>query len=239
MSDPDGFEIRHVSYVDLTLSPTPLAFETDHTAAIEAHWKIAQVANPALFNGTIFMASTPVLTDDCIRATCHPTRFASLQYWRARTDLDGAFNIFANTVLRASDGALVMGRMAAHTSIAGRVCYPGGSLDEGDVRAGKVDAASAALRECLEETGFGPQAYATQDGFVVCSNPRRIAISRIAKLRVDAETAKARTLGFMAQQAVPEFDDIIIVRSEAEADRLIPDRYERDLAMHLFQEDAR
>ncbi len=184
------------------------------------------------------MASELVASTDTLRATCHPTRFATLLYWRTQTETEGAFNIFANTVLRANDGALVMGRMARHTSIAGKFCFPGGSLDAGDVRDGRIDASSAAMRECLEETGIGPLEYALQDRFVVCFNHRLIAISRIAELRVDAEAARTRILDFMATEAVPEFDDIIIVRSTADAERLIPDRYERDLATYLFQENA-
>ena len=39
-------------------------------------------------------------------------------------------------------------------------------------------------------------------------------------------------------QMPPTYHDIIIVRSTTDAGRLIPDRHKRDLATHLFQEDA-
>lgn len=231
-----AYTITRCDVIELNVSLKPLPFERNNTIEIARHWQGAKSDNPALFNGRIFMASAFAISGQTVQATCHAVNFATLMYWRDRLDTDGTQNIFGNIVLRASDGALVMGRMAPHTSIAGKVCYPGGSFDDADVRDGLIDASACATRECLEETGIRPDAYTLADGFVVCSDDRMIAVSRIGELKIEAEAARAQILRFMDRENVPEFDDIIIVRSTSDAERLIPDRYERDLALHLFQE---
>lgn len=230
------YSIVRCSALDLTVSRNCLPFETRNRAEIAAHWQTAQAENPALFNGKIFMATGVSVNEQSMRASCHATNFATLMYWRTQRNTLNTRNIFANLVLRSSDNALVMGRMAPHTSIAGKTCYPGGSLDASDIRDGQVDATACALRECLEETGIAPGEYTLNPGFIVCWDDRMIAISRVADLKVDAETARRQIQRFMDSEAEPEFDDIIIVRSPSDAVRVIPDRYERELAEYLFHE---
>ena len=133
-------------------------------------------------------------------------------------------NCFAAGALRAADGAFVLGRMAKHTANAGKIYFPAGTPDPGDVRTGgAVDLSGSVLRELTEETGLladdvapGPRWHAVLAG-------ARIGLMRPLRLREDAESLAARIRAFIAGEKQPELEDVVIVRNPADLVPEIPD----------------
>jgi 8-oxo-dGTP pyrophosphatase MutT (NUDIX family) len=73
--------------------------------------------------------------------------------------------------LRAQDG-FVLAEMGAHTANAGRIYFPAGTPDPGDVAQGQVDLAASVLRELTEETGLTPDELTIDpDWLVVDAGP--------------------------------------------------------------------
>ena len=63
-------------------------------------------------------------------------------------------HVFGDLIPRASDGALLLGKMSAHTANAGRVYFPGGAIDESDVFGDGIDIDHNITREMEEELGL-------------------------------------------------------------------------------------
>lgn len=233
------FTIDRVASTDIRVSPEPLAFERAHAYAIDAHWRAASTANPALFNGIVHLCASAEVTGNTLAATCHAIRFATLLYWRRQADKAGLRNTFGDVILRGSDGAILLGHMAGHTANAGRWCLPGGSFDENDVTDGRIDPAGCIRRECAEETGFRPGEYAPDSRLLVYRDDRFVAYAQVATLPIPGHEARERTMRFLASDPEPELDDIRLVRSVADAEALIPDTYEARLIAHVFSEETR
>ncbi|MEL7000053.1 MAG: NUDIX hydrolase, partial [Pseudomonadota bacterium] len=193
--------------------------------------------NPSLFNGIVHLCAAAEVVGDTAHLRCHQVRFATLLYWRLRPVGSGLRNTFGDVILRCSDGGILLGRMARHTANAGRLSLPGGSFDSSDVAAGRIDPRGGIRRECAEETGFGPDDYVLDDDLIVYRDDRRVAFAQIARLPLTSVEACARVRAFLATESNPEFEDITVVPGIAEADRLIPDTYERHLIAHVFGEN--
>ncbi|MEM9063332.1 MAG: NUDIX domain-containing protein [Pseudomonadota bacterium] len=230
------YSIDEVSEADIRVLPGECAFEQDHASAIAANWKRAQAANPALFNGRVHLCAEAEIDGESIRANLYQTQFATLLYWRQQPFGTGLRNTFGDVILRGCDGGILLGRMASDTANAGKICLPGGSFDDSDVNNGRIDPTICIRRECREETGFGPDRYTLDPQMLVYRDDRRVAFARLARLTVSAAEARAEALAFIATEDRPELDDIIVVSSIDDADRLIPDTYERHLIAHLFRE---
>lgn len=233
------FTIHRVSTTDIHVSPEALDFERDNADAIGANWRAASTAQPALFNGTVHLCVSAGVNGDALTAICHAVRFATLLYWRRQTDKAGLRNTFGDVILRGSDGAVLLGRMAGHTANAGRWCLPGGSFDQNDVVDGRIDPTGCIGRECAEETGLQPGDYSLDPHLLVYRDDRVVAYSQVATLHSSSDEARARVLRFLDSDPGSELADIRLVRSVADAEALIPDTYEARLIAHVFSEDAR
>jgi hypothetical protein len=81
------------------------------------------------------------------RGACLETDFASMLAWRNWDFPDpGVKNCFAMGVLRARDGAFLLGVMGAHTANAGKVYFPAGLPDPSDIAGAQVDLARTPRR---------------------------------------------------------------------------------------------
>lgn len=221
-------KVHRVAEVTLPVDPGPLDWEVANKPAIDAHWARAVAQNPALFDGCVHMA-TDVRADGArLTAHCIPARFASFLHWRD-TGYPGppmrlAFG-FAATI--ASDGALLLGRMAAHTANPGRVYFPGGIIDEKDRAEGLLDADGNILRELAEECGLVPDDAGLRPGFIVVETPSELAIGRRVDLPWPAGEARERLLDSIAARGDGELADIVIAGGRADAQDLDLTRYAR------------
>ena len=209
--------IRRVARATLDIAPGPPQWQTGNTALLDAHWAQASAANEAIFDGQVFLASEGRIADGTVHVTCHLSRFATLDWWRTHGKPEIGFrNIFGSMVLRGSDGALIGGLMAPHTSVPGLFCFPGGSFDRADIDGTGIDAAGGILRECVEETGLAPGLLTVQPGYLAGLGAREICIARIADFAEPAEALLARIEDWSARQTRPEFSEFRILRQPSD-----------------------
>ena len=210
MTEPQVFNVHRAV---LPLEAGPLDYETTHTQAINAHWAEELTRKPALWDGRVHFLRDLEVTDGTLRAAACAARFATLIHWRDQGFPDiGWRHVFGAAVLRASDGAFLMARMAEHTSNAGWVYFPGGAMDEDDVVDGHLDHAGNILREFREETGLDPASVTFAPNFRVVALSYAVAITRTVHLPWPAEEARANLQAGIAHASDNELSEVLIVR---------------------------
>ena len=165
--------------------------------------RLRAAEQPRLFNGRVL-----VLGRHEIAATAR-RRHASRRIFRDRLRVlsrlarlrfsrSAVANAFAMAALRGSDGAFLLGEMAAHTANAGEIYFPAGTPDLKDVFDGKVDLAASALRELMRKRDRRTAGNVFDSDWTVVYAPPRIACLKIMRLAEPAETVKARIEAFLA-----------------------------------------
>lgn len=174
---------------------------------------------------------------DALTATCVPGRFATLLYWRDKGFPDKRFrHVFGDVIPRASDGALLLGKMSAHTANAGRVYFPGGAIDESDVRDDRIDIDHNITREMEEELGLTPGTHPFAPGYVIGITDVALAVGRILDLPWPAEEARAKLLDSARARGDGELADLIIARRPSDLDGLDVVEYARHIVTELAPE---
>ena len=119
--------IHRVTQLDLKCGAWTWPFAVERRADIDAHFAHQQAEKPKLWNGRVLLGRNPVFSGDRFSADYFETDFASFLAWRDWGFPDNSvFNGFGMGALRGSDGAFVLGEMAAHTANAGRIYFPSG-----------------------------------------------------------------------------------------------------------------
>ena len=200
---------------------------------IGEHWAAVTAATPGLWNGEVLMCSQARLDCTTLRARFIRTDFASLVAWRDwGWPLTEAINCFGSAMVLSADGALLYGRMGAHTLNAGRVYPPGGSLDLDDVKGdGYVDVLGSIARELAEETGLDVR-DAEDGGLVAIFDEQRLAIAQILRFQHPGIILEQRINDFLAAEPKPELAGIVRLGSRSEIDGAMPG-FARKLA-HLL-----
>lgn len=185
-----------------------------------AHWESRRAAQPKLFNGRVLMVADVRLAGDRLDLSMFETDYASFL-----AHIDWGFpdptvkNGFAMGALQGSDGAFVLGVMASHTANAGRLYFPAGTPDMGDVRPdGSVDLEGSILREIGEETGLavGPDDLAPD--WTLVTHEGRSALMRGLRLDRTADALRSEILAHMAGDGEAELSDVVILRGPEEID---------------------
>lgn len=225
-------------HVDLVVTDAPWPFAEENRDAITEHFTALKAANPALFNGTLFMLGPHGLRGDIFEGELFRADYASFLYWRDTGFSDTTVkNAFGSGALHGSDGALILGVMAGHTANAGRIYPPSGSLDEDDLdHAGgtaRIDVVRNIEREVVEETGLTIPDVESGSWLIVDDGPRVAIMRRIDMAATGSELA-TEIAEHIAQQAVPELSDIHIVtgRNDVVPDLMPP--YTQAYIAHVF-----
>jgi 8-oxo-dGTP pyrophosphatase MutT (NUDIX family) len=127
------------------------------------------------------------------------------------------------TVIRSSEGSVLLGRQSDGNLNAGLAYPPSGMIDARDAAGGVVDIEASTARELGEETGLEPRDLVRTQGYIltVCGPIVSIAIEWQSAL--PAEALRARILAHIRRQPVPELADVVIVRTREEiGDGTIP-----------------
>jgi 8-oxo-dGTP pyrophosphatase MutT (NUDIX family) len=124
--------------------------------------------------------------------------------------------------LHCSDGAFVLGEMAAHTANAGRIYFPSGTPDLDDIRDGAVDIAGSVAREVLEETGLTEADYAAGAHWDCVASGAAIAMIRLLRVDMPGEALRARIEANLARQQQPELCAIHLVREPRDLTPAMP-----------------
>jgi 8-oxo-dGTP pyrophosphatase MutT (NUDIX family) len=221
--------------LDLKLTADPWDFALAQRSRIDAHWAALTAANPGLWNGDILMCSEVALAKGELTARFIQSDYASLVAWRDwNWQASRALNCFGSAVVISSDGALLYGRMAAHTLNAGRVYPPGGSLEPGDVlEDGSIDLTGSIARELAEETGLDV-AQAEPGGFLaIFDDRRRLAIAQLLRYPESSARLAKRVHDYLASEHKPELAGIEIITERAQLNATMPG-FAQELARHLL-----
>ncbi len=141
-------EILRITTLDLKVKPFAWPFADERRDEIDAHFAERRREKPAIWNGRVLLGRNAVRDGEHLAADYFETDFASFLAWRDWGFPGGSvFNGFGMGALRASDGAFLLGEMAAHTANAGRIYFPAGTPDLDDVVDGAVDLAGNVTRE--------------------------------------------------------------------------------------------
>ncbi len=212
-----------IDRLSLQFVPQSWPFAVERRVAVAAHFARAHAVRPALWNGQILLMHRHRLDHGALEGAFLATDFASFLAWRDWGFPEaGVINCFAMGALRGSDGAWIMGVMGPHTSEAGKIYFPAGTPDFGDIVDGAVELAGSVVREVAEETGLGPDDFIEADSWYCVIDGARIALMRILQAQEPAETLCQRIRDHIACETQPELSDVRIVRSRRDFDVMMP-----------------
>jgi 8-oxo-dGTP pyrophosphatase MutT (NUDIX family) len=215
--------VYEVNRLELVYAPQPWPFAGERRAEIDAHFEQTRRHRPGIWNGQILMMHRHRLGGGVLQGAFLQTDYASFMAWRDWGFPEtGVINCFSMAALRASDGGWLMGVMGPQTSAAGRIYFPAGTPDPGDIVDGTVDLAGSVIREVAEETGLGDGDFVEQSGWYCVVDGPRIALMKVLQARDPAQTLRQRILEYLARETTPELADIRIVRSRRDFDPMMP-----------------
>jgi len=215
--------IHRVETLELTVAPFAWPFAQARADEIAAHFAEKQREKPKLWNGRILLGRAPSFDGTHFSATYFESGFADLLAWRDWGFPDReVFNGFGMGALRSSDGAFVLGQMAAHTANAGRIYFPAGTPDLDDITDDRLDIAGSVAREIEEETGLAPADYRAASHWDCVVSGAAIAMMRTLEIDLSGEELRARIEANLARQEHPELARVHLVRSRDDFKSTMP-----------------
>ena len=209
--------------VEFDVSAWQWPFAAERRDDIDAYFRRQQHANPTLWNGRLLLLRDFSIGAGILSGRLFETDYASLLAGLAMNAFDAtAKACFGAAALQASDGAFVVGLMAAHTRNAGQLLFPSGSIDPEDAKEGRVDLDLSIERELAEETGLDAAVIHARCGWYAVFAGPRIPILRVMRVNEPAEMLRERILANIARHERPEFEDIAILRGLADIDPRMP-----------------
>jgi 8-oxo-dGTP pyrophosphatase MutT (NUDIX family) len=232
--------IVEVAELDLRFERRDWPFAEAEAERIAAHWRARRAAQPRLYNGRVLLLGRHAFETradgaEVLRGAYFETDYAAFLAWRDFGFPDSQVsNGFSMAALVGSDGAFLLGEMAAHTASAGAIYFPAGTPDPGDVFAGRVDLTASATRELKEETGLETHEVAYGPAWTLVYAPPRIAAMKIMRLAAPAEAIKARVDAFLADDPDAELARMHIVRGPQDIDQRRSPRFIVDFLEYAF-----
>jgi len=212
-----------VDQLDLAFEPRPWPFADARRAEIEAWFAEARRAKPALWNGRVLLMHRQVITEGVFRGAYLETDYASFAAWKAwGRPRAGVHDCFGAAAVITAEHAVLLGKMAPHTFNAGRIYFPCGTPDPGDIVDGKVDLDSSVRRELKEETGLDVGEFDAQPGWMTVVDGSLVAQIKLLRSTERADVLRARMLDHLARETQPELADIVIVRGPRDFDAAMP-----------------
>ncbi len=218
MAQPSVIPVQHL---DLRVAPFDWPFARERRAEIEANFARRQRLAPKLWNGRVLLMRNVAFAGDTLRGDCFETDYADFLAWRDWDFADRSIaNCFSLGALKASDGAYLLGVMAAHTAAAGKIYFPGGTPDLSDVRDGRLDLEKSVAREVVEETGL--EDAKLSPGWHAVVDRQYVALIKTIERAETADALREKIFRYLAAEDEPELADIRIVRSPRDFDPMMP-----------------
>ena len=215
--------IHRIETLDLSVEPWSWPFAEMRREEIAAHFAEQQREKPKLWNGRILLGRNPSFEGTHFSASYFEADFASLLAWRDWGFPEReAFNGFGMGALRCADGAFVLGEMGPHTANAGRIYFPAGTPDFGDVDGNTLDIAGSVAREIEEGTGLTPADYHAAPHWDCVVTGAAIAMMRTLDLDMPGEAVRERIEANLAREAHPELSAIHLVRNKSDFTSTMP-----------------
>ena len=241
MSD-DATRIEEIAAISYAFEDRPWSFASEAAPAIDAHWRKLVAQNPRLSNGRVLMMHRFALQQQAgglvLKGACLQAEYKAFLSWRdfGFPDRD-IWNCFAMPALRSADGAFILGEMSPFTANPGRIYFPAGTPEPGDIVGDSVDLEGNILRELEEETGLGAADITLHSGWTATFVGARIACMKIVQSPLPAATLVARIATFLEQEREPELTRVVPVFSPDDFDeRNMPD-FTLTYLRHVFAVD--
>lgn len=195
-------------------------FAQEHVDAVARDWQQRQAEIPQLFDGTIYLLREHAIDGEALTGTFFRTDFKSFLYWRDHrtAETETVHESFGASLIRSVEGHVLLGRQGRGQLNSGRAYPPSGLIDGDDVREGTIDIDASIARELAEETGLGPHTMQRVPGYILALAGLQVAIATEWQSALPAAQLRERILAFIGNQAEPELDDIVIVRTHADID---------------------
>jgi hypothetical protein len=217
MCTPDGATVRVLSCA-LALSAEPWSYAESHREAIAACWERVRAERPKLFDGPVHVLTAHALDGGSLTGTFARTDFKSFLYWREHGAPGPTVDGFGSSLVRSSDGCVLLGRQVEGHLNGGFAYPPSGLIDPTDVVGGSIDIDRSIARELAEETGLTRPELERRPGYIVTFAASMISIAIEWQSALSAKALSERILAHVARQPEPELADVVIVRHLAEID---------------------
>jgi 8-oxo-dGTP pyrophosphatase MutT (NUDIX family) len=215
--------VTSISRLSLQYRPRPWPFAAERRAEIDVHFEGVRRERPEIWNGPVLMMHDHRVHRGTLEGAFLQTDFASFLAWRDwGFPQAGVINCFSMGALRTSDGAWLLGVMGPKTSAAGKIYFPAGTPDPGDIVDGTVDLAGSVIREVAEETGLGPTDFVDASAWHCVTEGARMALIKVLQAHEPAVVLRQRILHYIGQETTPELSDIHIVRTPRDYDPMMP-----------------
>ena len=206
---PEPPRIDEIDDIQIDVEARAWPFAIDQSAAIDRHWEKRRAVTPHLFNGRVFLTFEQRVAAlgerRVLTGAASAVDFKAFLAWRDFGFPDvGVRNCFAMAALLSADGAFMLGRMSEKTANAGKIYFPAGTPDLGDVKDGALDLAGSAARELEEETGIGANEVVFAPGWTVVFDGPSTACMKITRSPLTASEIEARFKDFLTREAEPE-----------------------------------
>jgi len=126
MCTPDGTSVR-VPRCALALSEERWNYAERHREAIAAYWQRMTAERPKLFNGAVHVLIAHALREGTLTGTFARTDFKSFLYWRDHGAEGPTLDGFGSSLIRSSDGCVLLGRQV-EGHLNGGFAYPPSGL---------------------------------------------------------------------------------------------------------------
>lgn len=213
--------ITPITGTALRMTPGQWPMPEPLRAEVPAAWARMVAAKPHVWDGRILGFSEPIVgTDGVLRAIAQEDDYSAFIAWReAGFPRIGVFHLFGSAIIRSADGAFILGVMGGETVNAGRVYFPGGSLEPRDVGAdGMVDVDGCIATEMLEETGL-LVAGARQGPLFAITDGAKVSIARVFHFPQPSEVLLSTIRENLSQQAEQELSDVVACRVSGDGRR--------------------
>lgn len=209
---------RHVDECSLRIEDWHWPLAQRHEPEIARNWARTTAANPAFFNGSVFLFKACGIDSGRLTGTMFKTDFRTLLYWRGLpfAASDSVREASGASLIRSAEGYVLFGRQAPGHLNAGRIYPPSGVIDADDVVGDSIDIDASIARELREETGLHAGELERRPGYVVAVAGVHVAIGVEWRSPLPAAELRARMLAFLDTQSSPELDDVVVIRDEAD-----------------------
>jgi 8-oxo-dGTP pyrophosphatase MutT (NUDIX family) len=219
-----GVRVRRIDDIDARVAPFDWAFAKSRAGDIAANWRALKAEKPALYDGRVLLMSGVDFGGDArrslMRSRHFETDFSAFLAWR---DFgfpgSGVHNCFAMAALRGSDGGFILAEMGAHTANAGKIYFPAGTPDRGDIVGDALDLEGSVFRELEEETGLAPRDVSAAPDWLVIEAGPRVACMKLVRVDAPAREAARDIDARVAAQRDPELAGTRVIAHREDIDR--------------------
>ena len=215
--------VHAVDQLSFAFAPWVWPFAERRRPEIQEFFKQLCVAKPTLWNGGLLLLRDVRLAGGAMSGTFFETDYASMLAavtWDAMGER--VRSCFPAAAVLSADGAFMLGEMAAHTQNAGQVRLPCGSVERGDVVAGRLDPSTTLHRELLEETGISADELIAAPDWRAVEAETLLPLVKVLRSADSAEELGRRIAANLAGQRDPEFCRIAAVRGPADLNERMP-----------------